>query len=91
MAAATDNITETGYEDKVVDSDLKVYDGTADTDESFGSIRTRIRKSGTTITATTDISIRTDTATGLDQINELCEDIAAHFARVKARAAEFAE
>lgn len=91
MAAATNNITVTGYEDKIVESDLKVYDGSADTDETFGSIRTRVRKNGSTISATTEISINQDTATGLGQINELCEDIAAHFGRVKTEAAALAQ
>ena len=91
MAAATDNVTITGYEDKIVESELKVYDGSADTDESFGTIRTRVRKNGSTITATTDVSILADTATGLDAINELCEDVAAHFAAVKAQAAALAQ
>ena len=91
MAAATNNITVTGYEDKIVESDLKIYGGSADTDDSFGSIRTRIRKNGSTITATTEVSILTDTATGLDAINELCEDVAAHFGRVKTEAAALAQ
>lgn len=91
MAAATNNITVTGYEDKIVESDLKIYGGSADTDESFGSIRTRIRKSGTTVTATTEVTILTDTATGTTEINELCEDIAAHFAQVKTEAAALAQ
>lgn len=91
MAATTNNITVTGYEDKIVESDLKIYDGTADTDETFGSIRTRVRKNGSTITATTEVSIMSDTATGVDQINELCEDVAAHFARVKTEAAALAQ
>lgn len=90
MASTTDNITVTGYEDRIVESDLKIHADGEDTDSSFGSIRTRIRNDGSAITATTDISIRTDTATGLEQINELCEDIAAHFARVKAEAAALA-
>lgn len=91
MAAATDNITETGYQDRIIDSDLKIHDGTGDTAESYATIRTRIRAQDGTITAKTDISIRSDTATGLPAINELCDDVAAHFARVKARAAELAE
>lgn len=90
MAAATDNITVTGYEDKIVESDLRIHDGTTDTDESFGTIRTRLRKNGSTITATTDVSIQADTATGAAQIDELCEDVMAHFARVKAEAAALA-
>ena len=83
MAAATNNTTTASYEDTIVETDLKIYDGTADTDESFGTIRTRVRLNGTTVTATTDVSILTDTATGLDEIDELCEDVIAHFAQVK--------
>lgn len=90
MATATDNITVTEYEDKIIVSDLKIYDGSEDADDRFGSIRTRVRAQDGVVTATTDVSISQDTATGLAQINELCEDIAAHFARVKSEAAALA-
>lgn len=90
MSAATNNITVTGYEDRIVESDLKKYTGSADGDESFGTIRTRIRAQGDTFTATTDVSIVSDTATGEDEINELCEDVCAHFQRVKTELAALA-
>lgn len=90
MSAATNNITVTGYEDKIVESDLKKYTGSADGDESFGTIRTRIRLNGDTVTATTDVSILDDTATGEDEIDELCEDVCAHFQRVKTELAALA-
>lgn len=83
MSAATNNITVTGYEDKIVESDLKKYTGSADGDESFGTIRTRIRVQGQTVTATTDVSILDDTATGGAEIEELCKDIIDHFTRVQ--------
>lgn len=83
MAAETNNTTTTSYQDTIVETDLKKLGDGADTDESFGTIRTRLRLNGTTVTATTDVSILTDTATGLDEIDELCEDVIAHFAQVK--------
>ena len=85
MAATTNNTTTTGYEDKVVRTDLKKINagGTADTDESFGQIETRVRLNGETLTASTNVTIEQDTATGQTAIDELCEDVIAHFAQVK--------
>lgn len=88
MAATTNNTTTTSYEDKVVTTNLKKINagGTADTDESFGEIVTRLRLNGGTLTATTTVTIESDTASGQTEINELCEDVMKHFTEVKAAA-----
>ena len=89
MSATTNNTTTTGYVDKVVTTDLAILDqaGTADSGASYGQIRTRLRLDGATLTATTDVTIEQDTATGKAQIDEMCEDAIAHFTAVKAAAA----
>ena len=89
MAATTNNTTTTSYEDTVVRTDLKKINagGTADTDETFGEITTRLRLNGETLTATTTGTSESDTATGQTEIDELCEDVIAHFTAVKTAAA----
>ena len=87
MAAKPNNLTVSGYKDRIVESDLRILEGNADSDESFGSIRTRLRNQDGTITAQTEVTILVDTATGSAQITELCEDVVAHFNRVKSELA----